>query len=108
MILTAQICYAFAVTISTARNFHNMQQVNNKRLEIGLFLAYIKYTNKYDLLLSDYITYDNRIIDYTVDDMGDYYYINVSISDDDHQTCFDLDLNKEKSYLTRFEYQGDN
>ncbi len=107
MILTAQICYTFAVTISAARNFQNIKLVNMERLQICLFLAYIKYTNKYDLLLSDYISFDDVIIDYTVDDMGDYYYINVSIVQLDHQTCFDLDLNKEQSYLTRFEYHNE-
>lgn len=92
------------ITISQTRNFQMIKAVNQERMTVNLVIAYIKYTNQNDILLSDYISFDNQIIDYTVDDMGDYFYIKVSLSTDEKSINFDFDLNKEKNYLTRFEY----
>lgn len=92
------------ITISQTRNFQMIKAVNQERITVNLVIAYIKYTNQNDILLSDYISFDNQIIDYTVDDMGDYFYIKVSLSTDEKSINFDFDLNKEKNYLTRFEY----
>lgn len=92
------------ITISHARNFQAVQAVNQQRLTMNTIIAYIKYTNKNDILLSDYVNYKDYIIDYTVDDMGDYFYINVTVSYDDKDMSFNFDLNREKNYITRFEY----
>lgn len=104
LILTSSICMYTNIVINNARNFQSLQMVNQQRLQINALIAYIKYTNANDVLLSDYISLDNMIIDYTVDDMGDYFYINVSLSNDHHDIRFNFDLNRENNYLTRFEF----
>lgn len=104
LILTSSICMYMNIVVGYARNFQSLQTVNEQRLKINALIAYIKYTNANDILLSDYITLNNMIIDYTVDDMGDYFYINVCLSYDDHDICFNFDLNRENNYLTRFEF----
>lgn len=92
------------IVINYARNFQSLQMVNQQRLQINALIAYIKYTNANDVLLSDYIALDNMIIDYTVDDMGDYFYINACLSNGHHDIRFNFDLNRENNYLTRFEF----
>lgn len=105
LVLMFHILVFVHITISSARNFQAVQSVNQERLTTNTIIAYIKHTNKNDILLSDYISYENYILDYTVDDMGDYFFINVSLSYDNKEINFNFDLNKEKNYLTRFEYK---
>lgn len=104
IIMTSSLTMYMTTVISHARNYRSLQMVNEQRLILNGFLAYIKYTNANDILLSDYLTTDDLIIDYTVDDMGEYYYINTSISYDKYELQFNFDLDREKNYLTRFEF----
>lgn len=104
LILTSNICMYMNIVVSYARSFQSVQMVNEQRLHINAIIAYIKYTNINDILLSDYITSDNMIIDYTVDDMGEYFYICVCLSYNDYDIRFNFDLNRENNYLTRFEF----
>ena len=104
LIMTSGISAYMQVVISHARNYQSLQMVNEQRLMLNGFLAYIKYTNANDILLSDYVTTDDIVVDYTVDDMGDYYFINAVISGNTYELRFNFDLNKEKNFLTRFEF----
>lgn len=105
LVLMFHILVFMHMTISSTRNFQIIQRVNQERLTTQMIIAYIKYTNQNDILLSDYISNENLILDYTVDDMGNYFYIDVSLSYDNKEINFDFDLNKEENYLIRFEYK---
>lgn len=105
LVLMFHILVFMHMTISSTRNFQIIQTVNQERLTTQMLIAYIKYTNQNDILLSDYISNENLILDYTVDDMGNYFYIDVSLSYDNKEINFDFDLNKEENYLIRFEYK---
>lgn len=105
LVLMFHILVFMHMTISSTRNFQIIQTVNQERLTTQMIIAYIKYTNQNDILLSDYISNENLILDYTVDDMGNYFYIDVSLSYDNKEINFDFDLNKEENYLIRFEYK---
>lgn len=105
LVLMFHILVFMHMTISSTRNFQIIQTVNQERLTTQMIIAYIKYTNQNDILLSDYISNENFILDYTVDDMGNYFYIDVSLSYDNKEINFDFDLNKEENYLIRFEYK---
>lgn len=104
LVLMFHILVYVHITISMSRNFQSIQSVDKDRITVNAIIAYIKYTNKNDILLSDYINYEDTTIRYTVDDMGNYFYIEVSILSDNKTVNFNLDLNKEKNYLTRFSY----
>ena len=45
------------------------------------------------------------LIHYTVDDMGDYFYVAVTIQDIDHMIQFVFDLDKQKNTINNFAYQ---
>ena len=105
LVLMFHILVFIHITISSARNFQALKSVNQERLATNTVIAYIKYTNKNDILLSDYISYEDNTLDYTVDDMGDYFFINVSLLYHNKEINFDFDLNKEKNYIKRFEYK---
>lgn len=104
LVLMFHILIYVHLTISTSRNFQAIQTVNQERLMITSLLAHIKYTNQNDILLSDYIHIDNCIVDYTVDDMGDYFYIEMSLTYEKRDVRCNFDLDKSRNYLTRFEY----
>ena len=103
--MTSGISAYMQVVISHARNYQSLQMVNEQRLMLNGFLAYIKYTNANDILLSDYVTTDDIVVDYTVDDMGSYYYIVTKVIRDSDEYGFEIEIDLEKLILISFEYQ---
>lgn len=107
MVLTFHLVTFLHLQISHVRNIQSLKQVDHERILTNSIIAYIKYVQKNDILLSDYIEGENYTIHYTVDDMGDYFYIEVSFTYEDNNVKYNFDLNREKNYITRFEYMNE-
>ncbi|MGN1183376.1 MAG: hypothetical protein ACI4SR_10255 [Faecalibacillus sp.] len=107
MVLTFHLVTFLHLQISHVRNIQSLKQVDHERIVTNSIIAYIKYVQKNDILLSDYIEGENYTIHYTVDDMGDYFYIEVSFTYEDNNVKYNFDLNREKNYITRFEYMNE-
>ena len=59
--------------------------------------------NKNSILLSNYLTIDDYAISYTVDDMGNYFYIETTIEKENKKYLFHVELNKEKNIIQKIE-----
>ena len=79
LILSLNIFSLCQITILNSRSFEGLKEVNETRLIENILLANYKYENKNSILLSNYLTIDDYAISYTVDDMGNYFYIETTI-----------------------------
>lgn len=77
--------------------------MNETRLIENILLANYKYENKNSILLSNYLTIDDYAISYTVDDMGNYFYIETTINKENKKQQFNVELNKEKNIVQKIE-----
>ena len=77
--------------------------MNETRLIENILLADYKYENKNSILLSNYLTIDDYAISYTVDDMGNYFYIETTIEKENKKQLFHVELNKEKNIIQKIE-----
>ena len=77
--------------------------MNETRLIENILLANYKYENKNSILLSDYLTIDDYAISYTVDDMGNYFYIETTIEKENKKYLSHVELNKEKNIIQKIE-----
>ena len=59
-----------------------------------------------DILLSNVIEIKNYVIDYTVDDFGNYYYIETRVKkNDDDEFSFNLEIELDSLVILSFEYR---
>lgn len=105
MVLTFHLLSFFQLEIVYARHLQSIKDVDKIRILTNTTIAYIKYVQKNDILLSEYIEKENMIVKYTVDDMGDYFYIDVTLQDHSIITEFEFDLDKQKNYIRNFSYK---
>ena len=93
LILSLNIFSLCQITILNSRSFKGLKEVNETRL----------IENKNSILLSDYLTIDDYAISYTVDDMGNYFYIETTIEKENKKHLFHVELNKEKNIIQKIE-----
>lgn len=103
MILSLNIFSLCQITILNSRSFKGLKEVNETRLIENILLANYKYENKNSILLSDYLTIDDYAISYTVDDMGNYFYIETTIEKENKKYLSHVELNKEKNIIQKIE-----
>lgn len=103
LILSLNIFSLCQITILNSRSFKGLKEVNETRLIENILLANYKYENKNSILLSDYLTIDDYAISYTVDDMGNYFYIETTIEKENKKHLFHVELNKEKNIIQKIE-----
>ena len=60
-----------------------------------------------DILLSNVIEIENYVIDYTVDDFGNSYYIETRVkkNDEDDEFGFNLEIELDSLVILSFEYR---
>ena len=58
-----------------------------------------------EVLISDIITVQDYIIEYTVDDLGDSYYIVTIVREKEKEYSFNLKINIDTLVISSFEYQ---
>lgn len=101
LILSLNILTICQFTIMNARSMNMLKQSNEIRLIENIIIGYYKYENINGLLLSDYFVIDDYEINYSVDDMGSYYYIETRIIKDDFRNEFIIELNREQNIVQK-------
>ena len=90
---------------NNSRSLERIRELDRARLLEITILRYYKETILNDLLFSDEISIDDYFINYTVDDMGSYYYIVTTIKQNDSSYSFNLEINIETLVISSFDYQ---
>ena len=104
IILILNISLVFNNIIENSRSLERIRELDRARLLEITILRYYKETILNDLL-SDEISIDDYFINYTVDDMGSYYYIVTTIKQNDSSYSFNLEINIETLVISSFDYQ---
>ena len=105
IVLILIISLVFNNIIENSRSLERIRELDRARLLEITILRYYKETILNDLLFSDEISIDDYFINYTVDDMGSYYYIVTTIKQNDSSYSFNLEINIETLVISSFDYQ---
>ena len=105
IVLILNISLVFNNIIENSRSLERIRELDRARLLEITILRYYKETILNDLLFSDEISIDDYFINYTVDDMGSYYYIVTTIKQNDSSYSFNLEINIETLVISSFDYQ---
>ena len=105
MVLSLNIGVFFTSIIENSKAIERVKKINNERLVELSILRYYKEMIANDILISDIITVGEYIIEYTVDDLGSYYYIVTTVRNVKYEYSFNLEINIETLIISAFEYQ---
>ena len=105
IVLILNISLVFYNIIENSRSLERIRELDRARLLEITILRYYKEKILNDLLFSDEISIDDYFINYTVDDMGSYYYIVTTIKQNDSSYSFNLEINIETLVISSFDYQ---
>lgn len=105
IVLILNISLVFNNIIENSCSLERIRELDRARLLEITILRYYKETILNDLLFSDEISIDDYFINYTVDDMGSYYYIVTTIKQNDSSYSFNLEINIETLVISSFDYQ---
>ena len=105
MVLSLNIGVFFTSIIENSKAIERVKKINNERLIELSILRYYKEMIANDILISDIIMVDEYIIEYTVDDLGSYYYIVTTVRNDKQEYSFNLEINIDTLIISAFEYQ---
>lgn len=105
LILSMNILSICNITILNNRSYQTLKQTDEMRLLKNILIAHYKYENASGILLSNYLEVKQYEINYTVDDMGDYYLIETRIKNvlKKENTSFTLELDREKNIIKKVE-----
>lgn len=107
MVLVLNIGVFYLNIIENSRAIKRTKMLNNERLIELSIIRYYKEMILNDILLSNVIEIENYVIDYTVDDFGNYYYIETRVkkNDDDDEFGFTLEIELDSLVILSFEYR---
>lgn len=105
VVLILNISLFYNNIIEKSKSINQIKELNEQRLIELSVLRYYKEMIATSILLSDYISFNDYIIEYTVDDYGNYYYIKTTITKDKQSYVFDLEIELDTLVILRFEYQ---
>lgn len=105
VVLILNISLFYNNIIENSKSINQIKELNEQRLIELSVLRYYKEMIATSILLSDYISFNDYIIEYTVDDYGNYYYIKTTITKDKQSYVFDLEIELDTLVILRFEYQ---
>lgn len=105
LILSLNILSLCRLTINNSRSFQYLKQTNEIRLIENILIAHFKYENLNSILLSNDLEINHYNISYTVDDMGNYYLIEVKIKNFQNKfnKTIELELDREKNFIKKVE-----
>lgn len=105
LILSLNILSLCRLTINNSRSFQYLKQTNEIRLIENILIAHFKYENLNSILLSNDLEINHYNISYTVDDMGNYYLIEVKIKNIQNKfnKTIELELDREKNFIKKVE-----
>ena len=105
MILVSTLTIAVHIFSLQISSTHSIQIImKQKNLEV-LLVRYFLEELEGGFLMSDSIEENDYYVDYTVDDMGNYSYINTEISFDDVAYAFSLEIDHTTFEIKNFEYK---
>ena len=106
MVLVLNIGVSYLNIIGNSRAIKRTKMLNNERLIELSIIRYYKEMILNDILLSNVIEIENYVIDYTVDDFGNYYYIETRVKkNDDDEFGFNLEIEPDSLVILSFEYR---
>ena len=106
MVLVLNIGVSYLNIIENSRAIKRTKMLNNERLIELSIIRYYKEMILNDILLSNVIEIENYVIDYTVDDFGNYYYIETRVKkNDDDEFGFNLEIELDSLVILSFEYR---
>lgn len=105
VVLILNISLFYNNIIENSKSINQIKELNEQRLIELSILRYYKEMIATSILLSDYISFNDYIIEYTVDDYGNYYYIKTTITKDKRSYVFDLEIELDTLVILSFEYQ---
>lgn len=105
MVIVLNITTFFSNVIENSRGIARIKEIDENRLLELTIITYYKETIANSILFSDEITVGDYLINYTVDDMGSYYYIVTKVISDDVVYGFEIEIDLDKLILNSFEYQ---
>lgn len=107
MVLVLNIGVFYLNIIENSRAIKRTKMLNNERLIELSIIRYYKEMILNDILLSNVIEIENYVIDYTVDDFGNYYYIETRVkkNDEDDEFGFNLEIELDSLVILSFEYR---
>ena len=107
MVLVLNISVFYLNIIENSRAIKRTKRLNNERLIELSIIRYYKEMILNDILLSNVIEIENYVIDYTVDDFGNSYYIETRVkkNDEDDEFGFNLEIELDSLVILSFEYR---
>ncbi|MFQ6837381.1 MAG: hypothetical protein ACLRSU_07670 [Thomasclavelia spiroformis] len=105
MVLVLNIGVFYLNIIENSRAIKRTKMLNNERLIELSIIRYYKEMILNDILLSNVIEIKNYVIDYTVDDFGNYYYIETRVKKNDDEFGFNLEIELDSLVILSFEYR---
>lgn len=105
MITSLYLLSVFTVLLDNGRGIQRAKQINTMRVIETSIIGYYKQEVLNGLLLSDSIVVEDYHVEYTIDDMGNYYIIYTNIESKQINYQFLLHLNLDTLLVTKFEYQ---
>lgn len=105
MVMILNISLFITNVSNNSKAINQTKEINEARLLELTIIRYYKEAILNGILLSDEIKIDDYVINYTVDDMGSYYYIVTKIIKNERMYCFNLEINLKTLTISSFEYQ---
>lgn len=105
LVLVLNIGVFFTNIIENSKAIARVKKLNEERLVELSILRYYKEMIVNDILISDVISVGDYIIDYRVDDLGNYYYIVTDVKKNEQKYSFNLEIDIETLIISSFEYQ---
>lgn len=104
-VLVLNIGVFFSSIVNNSKAINRVKEINENRLIELTILRYYKEMILNEVLISDIITVQDYIIEYTVDDLGDSYYIVTIVREKEKEYSFNLKINIDTLVISSFEYQ---
>ncbi|MBS6114064.1 hypothetical protein [Thomasclavelia spiroformis] len=105
MVLVLNISVFYLNIIENSRAIKRTKRLNNERLIELSIIRYYKEMILNDILLSNVIEIENYVINYTVDDFVNYYYIETIVKKYDNEFGFNLEIELDSLVILSFEYR---
>ncbi|MFQ8705253.1 MAG: hypothetical protein ACLR9T_04255 [Thomasclavelia sp.] len=105
LVLVLNIGVFFSSIVNNSKAINRVKEINENRLIELTILRYYKEMILNEVLISDIITVQDYIIEYTVDDLGDSYYIVTIVREKEKEYSFNLKINIDTLVISSFEYQ---
>ncbi|WP_285946247.1 hypothetical protein [Thomasclavelia cocleata] len=105
LVLVLNIGVFFSGIINNSKAINRVKEINESRLIELTILRYYKEMILNEVLISDIINIQNYVIEYTVDDLGNFYYILTTVRKKEQEYSFNLKIDIETLVISSFEYQ---